>query len=167
MDPKVLKRFWAKVNISGPYSRAMDSRCWEWQGSLNRKGYGQFGMNGTSIGAHRIAWQFTRGPIPKGMLLLHGCDNRRCVNPIHLSLGTNAENMHDMVQKDRQSRGPRHAAIMAGQTNGCAKLTEALVSAIRQAYAAGTSRADLAERYAVTRKNIDLVVTRKTWKHVA
>lgn len=92
------RRFWKKVRVGTP------QECWEWTGSKNGSGYGQF-MNGTCQKAHRVAWILTMGPIPKGACCLHRCDNPACVNPDHLWLGSMADNTHDMLAK-RRDAGP-------------------------------------------------------------
>ena len=95
------ERFWAKVARGGSID------CWEWQGHLTPKGYGQI-YTGTYIdgrrcikGAHRVAWELQRGDIPAGMQVCHICDNPSCVNPAHLFLGTQKDNMQDMSCKGR------------------------------------------------------------------
>jgi hypothetical protein len=111
-------RFWQKVNKQG------EDDCWPWVASVMWKGYGQYCLtkNGRSapVRAHRYAWELTHGAIPDGQYVLHACDNRRCVNPRHLFLGTAKQNSLDMVRKGRQSRGPEHAAkIQAARGMAC------------------------------------------------
>lgn len=90
-------RFWFKVDKGNP------SDCWEWQGSRSQSGigYGEFWIDGHIVQASRKAWEFTNGPIPEGKCVLHKCDNRGCVNPGHLFLGSQSENIIDMVKKGR------------------------------------------------------------------
>ena len=93
-DPR---RFWDRVCIG--------DACWEWHGGVrNAQGYGGFNWNGKKQMAHRVAWQLWVGPIPEGMSVLHRCDNRLCVRPDHLFLGTHLDNMRDAVAKQRTRR---------------------------------------------------------------
>lgn len=101
-----LERFWPKVNKNGKL--IMADPCWEWLGSQNGQGYGQFrcGEDGKRRYAHRFSYEIHKGPIPTGMDLLHACDNPPCVNPWHLSPGTDLDNRRDSVRKGRW-QGPK------------------------------------------------------------
>jgi hypothetical protein len=86
------ERFWKKVNINDI------DRCWEWLGCISL-GYGHFSLNKKMIGAHRVSWILIHGDIPEGFDVLHKCDNKSCVNPNHLYLGTQADNNRDTVSR--------------------------------------------------------------------
>lgn len=81
--------------------------CWEWTGARSAKGYGVLNVRETSRLASRVAWQLEHGKIPRGLYVLHKCDNPGCVRPSHLFLGTLADNNADMLAKGRYHRGPR------------------------------------------------------------
>jgi hypothetical protein len=87
--------FWSRVN------RAGDGECWEWQGPLYRNGYGAISINGIKTRAHRYSFELHKGPIPAGKMILHSCDNRRCVNPAHLRPGTAKDNIQDAIARGR------------------------------------------------------------------
>lgn len=89
-------RFWSKVS-------RVENGCWEWQWSVFKQtGYGQFALDAkTPVNAHRMSWELVNGTIPSDLSVLHRCDNRKCVNPEHLFLGTQQDNVVDMVKKKR------------------------------------------------------------------
>lgn len=91
-------RFWPRVERRGP------DECWLWTGKRNAKGYGVIGRNGRRTIATQISWELAQGsPVPAELLVCHSCDNPPCVNPAHLWLGTNSDNMRDMVAKGRNA----------------------------------------------------------------
>jgi hypothetical protein len=114
-----------------------DTGCMEWTGPVNNKGYGQLWVDGRRVGAHRHARELTddNGPIPEGMQVLYRCDNRRCTRGDHLFLGTNPDNMADMVAKGRSKRCNK-----PGESNHNAKLTDGQVQKIRNRWNQASSR---------------------------
>ena len=81
--------------------RQNDNGCWEWTGSINGDGYGYLASGDQAIRVHRLSWEIHNGEIPEGLCVLHHCDNRKCVNPEHLFLGTKKDNAQDMIKKGR------------------------------------------------------------------
>jgi hypothetical protein len=146
----IKERFEEKVEKS--------DECWPWVGCLTPKGYGQInsGGRGSPVAVHRLAYFLLFGPIPKGMLVLHRCDNPACVRPDHLFLGTAQDNSSDMVRKGR-ARGIRG-------NHPKAKLREEQVIEIRRRYALGNvSMRGLAKIFGVGSDQICRIVNRKKW----
>jgi hypothetical protein len=152
------QRFWAKVQKA--------DGCWIWTGARHSiEGHGHMKIEGKSIGAHRLSYQIAFGSIPPGLFVCHQCDNPPCVNPAHLFLGTNQDNLADMLAKGRQNR--RFPQIFRGDLHGRAKLTSSNVLAIRQEWNAGTtSVTQFANLYGVSRGAINHVLRGNTWRHV-
>ena len=130
--------------------------CWLWLGSLALKGYGQISIGGVTRLAHRYSYEHSRGPTD-GLCVLHHCDNRACVNPAHLFLGSCLDNTQDCVSKDRQAKGPRI---------GSAKVTEADVVAMRENWAIGRSMSSLSREYGISLSTVSDIVHRRGWRHV-
>lgn len=136
------------------------NECWEWQGTISPNGYGHMRYRDKDYVAHRVSYEFRHGPIPSGMFACHKCDNRGCVNPDHIFIGTQADNIADMIAKGRQ-----HKAY--GSATSGAKLNDHLVVEIRKRYATGDiSQQALGREYGVDGKTINAVIARKTWRHV-
>lgn len=98
--PKDIERFWMGVQRGEPHE------CWPWQKYRDRRGYGVFALARKTWQAHRVAYTIAKGPIPPGykqprIVVMHSCDNRACCNPSHLSVGTQADNVRDMMLKGR------------------------------------------------------------------
>lgn len=145
--------FWQHVKGSADLNG-----CWEWQGTRNPNGYGMFASKKR---AHRISWEITRGPIPRGMFVCHKCDNPPCVRPDHLFIGTQKENMQDM-----HSKGRRQGNGLDGEKHHQAKLKVADVIEIRKRVSSGESRASVAASYGVTPENVSCIALGKTWRSV-
>ncbi len=151
-----LARFWLQV-------RKEVNGCWIWVGSGNT--YGVIRVNNRPVKAHRFSWELHEGPIPNGLRVLHNCpdgDNPRCVNPNHLFLGTDNDNIKDMVKKGRSTRGERNCK---------AKLTEQEVLEIRSRFTPkkkkGSGAASvLAREFGITRSQISFITSGRQWKHL-
>jgi HNH endonuclease len=132
--------------------------CWEWLGCRSVYGYGQIQVNGKQSGAHRVSWQLFCGPIPDGLLVCHHCDNRNCVRPDHLFVGSNKDNSMDAAQKGRLSTWKR----VSGERHHQAKLTVSAVSEIR---CSELTQDELATIYAVSQGQISRIKRGVKWKY--
>jgi HNH endonuclease len=144
--------------------------CWEWLGNIDTYGYGRIYFNGKMTKAHRLSYIIFKNEIPKNLWVLHKCDNRSCVNPDHLFLGTSAENIADMVKKGRQAKGEKHRqalrGLRVGIKNPAAKLSEDQIVHIRELYEIGHTQKALAQSFKVVRSTIGRVVRKTHWKHL-
>lgn len=150
---EIENRFWSKVEKGAD--------CWLWKGHRLPGGYGTFkGPGGKMFKAHRFAYEMAHGFIPDGLMCLHSCDTRNCVNPAHLRTGTNRDNMNDMHSRGRANRpvGSKHPA---------ARLTEVDVSEIRRRLNTGETQVEVASAYGLHRQTIYQIAHRKIWRHVA
>lgn len=145
--------FYSHVDIKGLFD------CWEWTAHRNQNGYGRFRINSIRWSAHRLAWFLVHGAIPEGIEVLHKCDNRACCNPAHLFLGTQKDNMDDMILKGRK-------AIIYGSKHANAKLNEDDILKIKRLYGLGYRKCELAKQYNVTDGAIAHIVDGRSWLHV-
>lgn len=152
MKLSLLQRFEAK------YQPEPNTGCWLWTGALSR-GYGQIWDRDSGRGewAHRVAYRLFNGPISSGLFVMHKCDVPVCVNPRHLSLGTQRDNILDAKQKHRMAHGASHIR---------AKLNESDIPAIRLAIKQGRPICMIARDYAIARAAIRRIADGETWKHV-
>jgi hypothetical protein len=138
--------------------------CWLWPvKQLNRSGYGQLSLRLVRYGkrrrflAHRTSYRIHCGPISLGLQVMHSCDIKRCVNPVHLSLGTQRVNEADKVAKGRSSRGERRWS---------ATLTDKQAQQLLDRYRTGEHPRLLAEEYCVTLGVAHSICRRTRWKHL-
>lgn len=144
-----MRRFFSQVSTN-PTAKG----CLEWMGCNYGAGYGGFRAPGRTVGAHRMAYFLAAGTDPGDLHVCHKCDNRRCVNPEHLFLGTVAENMQDRKNKGRTAVGERV---------GSAKLTDSEISLIIHD---ARKQADIAAHYGVSQCLISKIKNLKLWRHL-
>ena len=150
------KRFYKK------YHSGNSEECWEWKGAIGRTGYGAINnvpnKRPIVLQAHRLSFELYNGvAIPEGLCVCHKCDNRKCVNPDHLFLGTKTENNQDRDAKVRQAFGAR---------NGMSKLSENQVLSILKMSKDGVSNPKIAKEFSMSRITVWEIVTKKKWKHL-
>ena len=143
--------------IDGVEIRAL-SQCWPWLKGLIPSGYGSFSVHDRTYLAHRISWILNNDSVPEGLCVLHKCDNKLCVNPNHLFLGTLGDNCRDMKNKGR-------AAHPIGELHPLHKLTWTKVDQIRQLAQSGTySNEKLAQMFEVDPSSISKVLHNHIWR---
>lgn len=151
--PKSLEiAFWEKVRRA--------EGCWEWAASKTKNGYGKMGRGGSMYSAHRVSWELHNGPIQDGLCVLHRCDNRGCVNPDHLFLGTQQDNLRDMCRKGRNNSA-------RGERSGSSKLTEDGVREIRRLNKKGFGHAEVGRMFGVSATAISCINRGLAWRHLA
>lgn len=151
------ERFWSYVNKNGPIIRPELGPCWIWTGGLV-DGYGKFSINGVTELAHRFSWKLAGHDLPDEALVCHECDNRPCIRPDHLFMGTDKTNVRDMINKGRN--------LNTKLIN--AKLNEQQVIEIRQKLYGlhAKSQTELAKIYGVDRRTISEIKLYHNWRHV-
>lgn len=156
-DPVI--RFWRQTDKDGPNHPKL-GKCWTWLGCCKGRGYGLLRVGRKKIKSHRFAYTLLVGKIPDGLHVLHSCDNKKCVNPAHLFLGTNDDNVADKVKKNRQVKGEKSRGAI---------LTATQVLEIRNRYRYMSRKHGciaISRDYGVNDATVYSVVTRATWKHV-
>lgn len=136
--------------------------CWNWRGASKGNGYGSFVMNGKTMPAHRAAYILFNATEPGPLDVCHRCDNRACVNPDHLFLGTRLENMQDCRSKGRTAKGEK-LGNRSGENSTSAKLQW---HSVRQIRASREPSKILARRFGVSSDNINRIRRNDTWKEV-
>ncbi len=132
--------------------------CWNWSLQIEPAGYGKSTYRQKQIRAHVLSWIAYKGNVPEGFCVCHTCDNRKCVNPDHLFLGTHKQNTRDMVDKDRHTRGSR---------NACSKLHEDDIIEIKRLYNSGQmTQREIAMLYGKRPQKINCIMRGRSWKHV-
>ena len=160
-----------KARFAGKF-RVVDSGCWIWSASRDKSGYGDFYIRSKRFSAHRASYALYVGDIPHGMCVCHRCDVRECVNPSHLFLGTNIDNIADRDRKGRQARGLRSGkhthpeSIARGERHGMVRLTADDVVSMRKDRVDGMKMAELAAKYGVSDSQAQRIVSRLNWKHI-
>jgi hypothetical protein len=153
MSIRTSDRFWSKVQKT--------DGCWQWTAYIDALGYGRMSFKGEHWKVHRFSWFLAHGRIPRSLDVLHTCDNRSCVNPNHLFLGTQQDNIQDMIKKGRNKNPiPRY-----GEKNNQARLTVKQVKEIRERYKYGNGYV-LAREFGVSRMTITRTVQRQCWRNV-
>lgn len=151
-DQKLIRRFFSKVDIRG------ENECWIWLGFIQVNGYGQVSYKGKPSKTHRISWLVHNGEIPEGMHVLHRCDNKKCINPKCLWLGTQQENVEDMLNKNR-------GYVPKGDKHGRSKLVLKEVIEIKEKYNTGKyTYNNLSKEYNVSAVQIFRIVKNEQWK---
>lgn len=149
-EPRDVERFMRRVN------KMTGTACWDWMRPAPI-GYGQLYWNGTPIGTHRISYRIFRGQVGQ-MHVCHTCDRRACVNPDHLFLGTNQDNIRDRVKKGRSRRGQNHPRSV---------LKRADVVEARAMYLGGMSTSKIGERFGVDAETAGNAISGRSWSHVS
>jgi hypothetical protein len=134
----------------------LNGGCLLWSGAAS-EGYGTLRVARKKVFTHRLSWELANGPIPQNLHVLHRCDVRACVNPAHLFLGSNADNVADMVAKGRNS---------AGERNGQAKLTRVTVQNVSDRLSAGDTGSAIAFALGVPAQTISKIKQGKSWSSV-
>lgn len=165
-SPTFLERFWDKVDKNGPLPDQTKypgmGHCWVWTANHSKKGYGMIsvGLVNKPFRAHAASWILHNGPIPEGLQCHHACDRPSCVRPDHLWIGTQQENVDDMMRKGRHIVGniPKH------ENHLHAKLTWKQVEEIRALCSQGHLQCEVAKRFGLSTSNVSAIALYEIWR---
>lgn len=158
----------------------IEEDCWIWIKKIGNSGYGEIGSDGKSKLVHRVSYGIFKGEIPKGKHVCHSCDNKKCVNPDHLWIGTQKENIQDAKNKGRlpDQRGRKHTEETLkklkfrkrpnkrGEKHHLCKLKENDVLEIRRMLSNGLKQSEISEKYNVDQSTISSIKINRNWTHV-
>lgn len=144
------------TRVSFPSEKAA---CWEWAGNLGDGRYGYLHVDGKSVRAHRWIYALLNGPIPDDQVVRHKCDNPKCVNPMHLEIGTHSQNCVDKYQRGR-------GADRKGAKHPLARITEADVIEIRRLAECGYTHKQISARFDISSQHVGKIVRRENWGHI-
>lgn len=149
---KIKKRIGNSIDLEG--------ECWRWTKTICKSGYGQISYRSSREYAHRVSYIVHKGEIPDGLHVCHTCDNKWCVNPDHLWVGTQKDNAQDMVMKNRK-------ITVFGEENGKSKLTKNDVLEIRKSYKKGIKGyPQIAKQFSISTSTVQAIIERRTWDHI-
>ncbi len=156
-DEEFKELFHQSYNI---VQRSYKTPCWEWKFYRLQSGYGQVRFHGKDFVSHKLSWIFHRWEVPKGMKVCHHCDNPPCVNPDHLFIGTNKDNIDDAKKKGRLVSSP-------GSLNGFALMDEEKVSSMRREWIPYKVPAwKLAKKYNLSLTQTERILRHEAWTHI-
>lgn len=141
------------------YIKLDENGCWVWQKAKHKQGYGNFSYKRKCLLAHRVSWMLHYGELDKDILVLHKCDNPPCVNPEHLFLGTDRDNVKDSISKGRFTRAK-------GEGQWFSKLTDENVLEIRKMAFEGIMQKDIAKKFGMDWRHIGAIIRKQSWKHI-
>ncbi len=142
---------WKRINIKG------EDDCWEWKGYVLSNGYGQIRIDYRRYRTHRLVYELTYGPIPEGLLVCHKCNNRKCCNPKHLYVGTQKDNLKQMIEDGRKP---------IGENSSKAKLNWKQINEIRKKYIPYIyTQKRLGKEYSISESECFLIINNKVWKN--
>jgi hypothetical protein len=154
--------------------------CWEWQAFIMPNGYGRISYKGIDHYTHRLSYETFKGTIPEKKLVCHTCDNRKCINPEHLWIGTCEENTRDACNKGKMKGwiGKKHSkeSILKmrkphnidrkGEKHPNSKLNNVMVKEIKDLIKSGMTHREIGDKYSVSRCCISDVIRGKRWSHI-